>query len=110
MQPAEMTRLEMVLDASGSLTTFAGEYIQKHEIGTDFEVTPELLDELRVFLSSNHIQPPVSDFLKDRAWIQSRLKQEIVSLKFGVAKGDEIEMQRDVVVQAALKKILEGKN
>jgi carboxyl-terminal processing protease len=110
MQPAEMTRLEMVLDASGSLTTFAGEYIQKHEIGAEFDVTPEVLDELRVFLSANRIQPPVSDFLKDRGWIQSRLKQEIVNMKFGVAKGDEIEMQRDVVVQAALKKILQSKN
>ena len=105
VQPAELSRLEMVLDASGMLTTFAGDYVQKHEITADFEVAPELLDELRVFLSANRIQPPVSDFLKDRAWIQSRLKQEIVNLKFGVAKGDETEMQRDAVVQAALKKL-----
>jgi carboxyl-terminal processing protease len=105
VEPAQLTRLEMVLDASGIITTFASEYVQKHEIAADFEVAPELLDELRVFLSSNRIQPPVSDFLKDRAWIQSRLKQEIVNLKFGVAKGDETEMQRDAVVKAALKKL-----
>jgi hypothetical protein len=105
VEPAQLSRLEMVLDASGVITTFAGEYVQKHEIAPGFDVTPELLDELRVFLSANRIQPPVSDFLKDRAWIQNRLKQEIVSLKFGVAKGDEIEMQRDAVVQAALKKL-----
>jgi hypothetical protein len=37
--------------------------------------------------------------------MQSRLKQEIVSLKFGVAKGDEIEMRRDAVVQAAIRKL-----
>ncbi len=103
--PIELSRLEMVLDASGSLTTFATEYIQGHEIGADFDVTPELLDQFRVFLSDRKIQPPVSDFLRDRAWIQSRLKQEIVNLKFGVAKGDEVEMQRDPVVQAALKKL-----
>jgi carboxyl-terminal processing protease len=105
VEPAQLSRLEMVLDASGVITTFASEYVQKHEIAAGFDVTPELLDELRVFLSANRIQPPVSDFLKDRAWIQSRLKQEIVSLKFGVAKGDELEMQRDAVVQAALKKL-----
>lgn len=103
--PVELSRLEMVLDASGSLTTFATEYIQNHEIAADFDVTPELLDQFRVFLSDRKIQPPVSDFLRDRAWIQSRLKQEIVNLKFGVAKGDEVEMQRDAVVQAALKKL-----
>jgi carboxyl-terminal processing protease len=103
--PAELSRLEMVLDASGIVTTFATEYLQAHEIASDFDVTPELLDQLRVFLSASKIQPPVSDFLRDRAWIQSRLKQEILSLKFGVAKGDEVEMQRDLVVQTAMKKL-----
>jgi carboxyl-terminal processing protease len=105
IQPTELSRLEMVLDASGSITSFATEYVQAHEISPDFDVAPELLDELRVFLSARQIQPAVSDFLKDRYWIQSRLKQEIISLKFGVAKGDEVEMQRDVVVQTAIKKL-----
>jgi carboxyl-terminal processing protease len=104
IEPQE-SRLEMVLDASGSLTSFASEYVPAHEIPPDFEVTPELLDELRAFLTAHRIQPPVSDFLKDRAWIQSRLKQEIFNLKFGVAKGDEVEMQRDVVVQSAIRKL-----
>jgi carboxyl-terminal processing protease len=105
IEPPEMGRLEMVLDASGSLTSFASEYVQAHEIPADFEVTPEVLDELRSFLTAHRIQPGVSDFLKSRAWMQSRLKQEIFNLKFGVAKGDEVEMQRDVVVQSAIKKL-----
>jgi carboxyl-terminal processing protease len=105
VEPAELSRLETVLDASGALTTFAGEYVRAHDIAPDFDVTPELLDELRVALSTQHIQPGVSEFLRDRPWIQSRLKQEIINLKFGVAKGDEVEMQRDVVVRAALKKL-----
>jgi hypothetical protein len=37
--------------------------------------------------------------------IQSRLKQELTNLAFGVAKGDEVEMQRDPVVQSALRKL-----
>ena len=101
-QPA-VSRLQMVLDASGALTTFAGEYVQSHEIKEDFEVTPAMLDELQVFLSARDIRPGVGDWLSHREWIQSRLKQEILNLKFGVAKGDEVEMQRDPVVQRALK-------
>ena len=101
-QPA-VSRLQMVLDASGTLTTFAGEYVQSHEIKEDFEVTPAMLDELQVFLSARDIRPGVGDWLSHREWIQSRLKQEILNLKFGVAKGDEVEMQRDPVVQRALK-------
>jgi len=105
VEPKELSRLEAVLDATGAITSFAGEYVRAHEIAPDFDVTPEILDELRLTLSSERIQPSVSDFLRDRAWIQSRLKQEITNMKFGVAKGDEVEMQRDVVVQTALKRL-----
>ena len=105
VEPVALSRLEMVLDASGLITTFATEYMQAHEIPADFEITPELFGELRAFLTERRIQPGVSDFLRDRAWIQSRLKQEIFSLKFGVAKGDETEMQRDIVVQTAIKRL-----
>ena len=41
----------------------------------------------------------------DHDWIRSRLTQEFVNLKFGVAKGDEIEMRRDPVVQRALARL-----
>src|SRR6202050_759286 len=44
IEPAELSRLQMVLDASGALTSFGGEYVQAHEIPADFEVAPVLLD------------------------------------------------------------------
>ena len=101
--PAPLSRLQVVLDATGALTTFAGEYVQAHDIKDDFEVTPQVLDQLQVFLSARNIRPGVGDWLRDRDLIQSKLKQEIFNLKFGVARGDEIEMRRDPVVQEALK-------
>ena len=62
-------------------------------------MTPAMLDQLKVFLSERRIHPGVADWLSDRDVIQSKLKQEIVNLKFGVEKGDQIEMQRDPVVR-----------
>jgi carboxyl-terminal processing protease len=100
-----LSRLAIVLDATGSITSFAGEYVQKHEIPGNFEVTPAILDELRVFLSGRNIRPGVGEWLSHREWLQSRLKQEIYTLKFGVAKGDEVEMLRDAVVQRAVKEL-----
>jgi hypothetical protein len=91
-----------VLDATGALTTFASEYVQTHDIKPDFDVTPQILDQLQVYLSGRDIRPGVGDWLSDRDLIQSKLKQEIFNLKFGVARGDEIEMRRDPVVQGAL--------
>jgi len=103
--PAQQSRLELVLDASGALTSFAGEYLRTHTVGETAEVSAAMLDELKVFLSERSIQPGVADWLTDRAWIASRLQQELLTLKFGVARGDEIELQRDSAVQAALKKL-----
>jgi carboxyl-terminal processing protease len=103
--PALPSRLVQVLDATGLITSFASEFIQSGEIREDFEVTPEILDQLQSYLLARRIQPGVGDWLKDRTLIQSKLKQEVLNLKFGVAKGDEIEMRRDPVVLRALEKI-----
>jgi len=58
-----------------------------------------------VFLAERKIQPGIADWIDHHDWIESRLKQELTNLAYGVAKGDQIEMQRDLVVQSALKKI-----
>ena len=103
--PAQETRLQLVLDASGSLTSFAGDYLRTHSVSDDAQVTSAMLDELKVFLSERSIQPPVADWLAHRDWIANRLRQELLTLKFGVARGDEMELQRDAVIQAALRKL-----
>jgi carboxyl-terminal processing protease len=101
--PETRSRLMTVLDATGSFTAFATDYLRTHDISETFEVPGSMLDELKVFLSEHSIQPSVADWLKDRDWIQSRLKQDLLNLKFGVAKGDQVEFGRDPVVRAALK-------
>jgi len=105
VQPAQVSQLVYVLEASGILTAFASEYVQAHDIPENFDVTPELLDQLKVSLSQRGIQPGIGEWLRDRDLIQSKLKQEIVNLKFGVEKGDQIEMQRDAVVLRAIESL-----
>jgi carboxyl-terminal processing protease len=102
---ANTDRLKIVLDASGSITVFAGEYIRTHEVKVGFEVTPDILDELKTFLSERRIQPTVTEWLAHREWLQDRLKQEIVTLGVSVAAGDQLELEQDVVVKEALKRI-----
>ncbi len=48
----------------------------------------------------------MSDWLRERPWVQSRLKQEIFNQALGVAKGDEVEAQRDPVVRAAVERLV----
>jgi len=108
--PQGISRLAAVLEASGALTGFATEYLQAHPpVDENFQVTPAILDELQVYLSGRDIQPGVGEWLKDREWIQNKVKQEVLNLTLGVAKGDEVEMRRDPVVQRAMQILTGGK-
>ena len=100
--PAPMNRLRAVLDASASFTNFATEYLRKNKISEDFEVTPQMLDEFRVFLSERAIQPSIGEWSVERDFIGNRLTTEIFNQAFGVEKGDEVEAQRDPVILKAL--------
>lgn len=103
VRPEAQNRLRIVLDASGVITAFASEYVRSHEIGEDFQVPPAALDELNAYASAHQIQPSLGEWLTEKNWIESRLQQEILNLKFGVAKGDEVEIRRDPVAAEALK-------
>src|SRR5580700_8818393 len=103
--PEPPTRLRVALDASGILTSFATEYIQKHETKPDFEVTAAVLEEFEVYAGQRSIQPSVGEWSQERGWLQSRLKQEIFNQALGVAKGDEVEAQRDPAVRAAIERL-----
>jgi carboxyl-terminal processing protease len=104
--PAPLTRLRVALDASGILTGFATDYIQRNNIHSDFEVTPAVLEEFEVYAGQRNIQPSVAEWSLERDWVQSRLKQEILNQAMGVAKGDEVEAQRDPAVRAALERLV----
>jgi carboxyl-terminal processing protease len=103
--PSPMNRLRAVLDASGSFTSFATQYLAKNKVTDDFEVTPQVLDQFQVFLSERNIQPGISEWTAEREFVSNRLKTEIFNQAFGVEKGDEVEAQRDPAIQKALEAV-----
>ena len=103
--PEPMNPFRAVLEASGWFPAFATEYTRTHAVSEQFEVTPGLLDEFQVYLSQRNIRPGVSEWSREREWIRNRLKTEIFNQTLGVAKGDEVEAQRDPVVLAALRRL-----
>ncbi len=106
--PPPPSRLRIVLDASGSFTSFATAYTQTHpKPGEEFEITPGLLDEFQVYLSQRNIRPGVADWSTERDFIGNRLKTEIFNQSLGVEKGDEVEAQRDVQVLRAIASLAE---
>jgi carboxyl-terminal processing protease len=108
--PEPASRLRAALEASGSFTTFAIDYVREHPgVKSDFDITAGLLEDFRVFLSQRRIQPGIGEWSGERAFIRNRLKTEIFNQAFGVEKGDEVEAQRDPVIQKALEAIAAGK-
>jgi carboxyl-terminal processing protease len=106
VHPEGVSQLRAVLEGTGSFPTFATAYIRQHpDLKSDFEAPSAVLDEFRVLLSQNNIQPSVGEWSKESDWIRNRLTQEILNQAFGVAKGDEVEAKIDPQVQAALKAI-----
>jgi carboxyl-terminal processing protease len=103
--PEGMSRLRQVLEASGSFTNFATEYVQKNKVDESFEVTPHLLDEFQLFLSERNIQPGIAEWSSERDFIQNRLKTEIFNQALGVEKGDQVEAQRDPQIRKAIEVI-----
>lgn len=102
VEPPPMTRLRAVLDASGIFTSFATDYLRDNKITTDFDVTPQVIAAFQVFASGRGIQPPVGEWSIERDFISNRIKTEIFNQAFGVAKGDEVEAQRDPVILKAI--------
>jgi carboxyl-terminal processing protease len=100
--PPTMNRLRIALEASGSFPNYATEYLAQHKVTDDFEVTPQMLDQFKAWLSGRGIQPGVSEWSVERDFVEGRLKTEVFNQAFGVEKGDEVEAQRDPVVRRAL--------
>jgi carboxyl-terminal processing protease len=100
--PPAMNRLRAVLDASASFTNFATEYLRKNKVTPDFDITPDVMRQFQLFLSERGIQPGVADLAVEQPFMSVRLKTEIFNQAFGVEKGDEVEAQRDPVIQKAL--------
>ncbi len=97
------TRFRAITDASAILTTFATSWLIRNKVEDGYEVTPALMNELRVFLSESRIRPGQDEWSREREWLASRLKQELYNQALGVEKGDEVEMRRDPVVARAIR-------
>ena len=106
VSPESMSRLQQVMEASGSFTSFAGEYLRDHKIEEGWELPPQAIDQFQAWLSEHRIQPSLKEWTETRQFVESRLKTEIYDFAFGVAKGDEIAAKSDPQIQKALEAVL----
>lgn len=103
--PEPVTQFRAALEASGWFTSFATDLLRRQPVAEDFEVSAALLDDFQLYLSERKIQPGVTEWSREREWIRNRLKTEIFNQALSVAKGEEVEAQRDPVILAALARL-----
>jgi carboxyl-terminal processing protease len=104
--PPGLSPFQAALEASGSFTTFAAEYIKDHKITAGWQAPQAMLDQFQLWLGERQIQPGLREWLQYRDFIESRLKEDVFSLALGVDKGDEVQAQRDPQVRQALDSVL----
>ncbi|HVV43660.1 MAG TPA: S41 family peptidase, partial [Bryobacteraceae bacterium] len=106
VSPPDLTRFQAALEASGSFTSFALEYVNDHKVTDGWNVPQEMLSQFQVWLGERQIQPSLSEWLGQRDFIASRLKEEVYTVALGVDKGDEVQAQRDPEVRRAVNSVL----
>lgn len=88
---------------------FSKHYMLDRHISRDFEVTDEVLQQFRNFLSSQNIHAPEADLLQAQDWVKANIKAELFTSEFGQDEGMKIRAQTDQSVQKALEFLPEAK-
>jgi carboxyl-terminal processing protease len=91
------------LENANGFFDFARFYVTEHkDIDESFQVTPEVLDEFKVWLRKQGAALTEDLWIANRAYLRKRLKVEVFNLAFGVARGDQVAAADDPQVQAAV--------
>lgn len=91
------------LNQHGLFTDFASQYITYHtDLEKTFEPGSDVMAEFQNFLSSRRVRTPPEYWANDQDYLKLRIKQEVLSLVFGLETANEVEISGDPQVQKAL--------
>lgn len=91
------------LNQRGLFTDFASQYITYHtDLKKPFEPDSDVMAEFQNFLTSRNIRTPPEYWVSDQDYLKLRIRQEVVSLIFGLETANEVEIRGDPQVQKTL--------
>jgi carboxyl-terminal processing protease len=88
---------------------FARRYMLNRHINADFQVTDEVMQQFRDFLSEQKIHATEADLLPTQDWIKANIKTELFTSEFGQDEGMKVHAQTDPAVQKALEFLPEAR-
>jgi carboxyl-terminal processing protease len=81
----------------------------KPEITKDFKVTDAVMQSFRKFLDKQNIRYTEPQIANDEAWIDGKIKREVLTSVFGLDEGFRVALQDDPEVQKAIDLIPQAK-
>ncbi|MGH9704170.1 MAG: hypothetical protein ACRD4K_12420, partial [Candidatus Acidiferrales bacterium] len=81
----------------------------KPEISKDFAVTEPVMQDFRRFLDKQNIRYTEPQIANDQAWIEGRIKREVITSVFGLNEGFKVALQEDLEVGRAIDLIPQAK-
>lgn len=88
---------------------FARHYMLNRHINADFQVTDEVMQQFRDFLSEQKIHSTEADVFQTQDWIKANIKTELFTSEFGQDEGMKVHAQTDPAVQKALEFLPEAR-
>ncbi len=82
---------------------------QKGEVTKEFAVTDAVMQEFRRYLDKQQIRYTEPLILNDLAWIQGKIKREVITSLFGLDEGYKVALQADPEIQKAVDLIPQAK-
>jgi carboxyl-terminal processing protease len=82
---------------------FAPVYLANRTVGENFEVTDAVLGEFKQYLTSQNIPWTHADVDGVKDWLKARIKENIVTIQFGEARGLQSLAEWDPEIQKALR-------
>lgn len=90
------------LNQTGNFTEFASEYLSLHgRSNSSFDPDASMLGDFKDYLTRAGIRTPEEYWDKDQDYLKLRIKVELLSLVYGLSRGEETETKGDPQVQSA---------
>ena len=88
---------------------FAPHYLVSHTVTRDFQVTEQVLNDFRQFLSDKQIPFTPAEMAQEREWVSTQIKSELFNSVFGPEAGLRVKAENDPVVLKGMESLPKAK-
>src|SRR5437879_376776 len=98
-----LLRRDVFFPFEGSVGNFTTYFLgTKPQVTKDFEVSDQVLALFRRYLDKENIRYTDADLAANADWIKREIKKEAFVSVFGLPTGDEVELEKDPLVEKAI--------